>query len=321
MRPEVSTGRRRPGLSALSAVLLTLAGLAVVLAPIAWWARDVALDTDTFTATVAPLAGDPALQAELIALAVRTVDDQVDFVEILDGRVPAVVATTVGGELNDRLAAEVTERVGNLVRSDGFAQIWSGIVRAAHERTLAFVRHEGTALDHDDSGTITLDLRPLVDRGLQAVRELPVPDEVALVIGQVLPDVSDLPTTVVVTRVEWLPTVVDRLALLDGVAGWIGWAAAGLTAAGLALARRRLRAAAVLCAGIALGWLVVRIGWSIAVSGLWERDPLLWRTVANVVAGPSGSLWVYPVVAAAAAGVLWWRSTAPRPESTTSRQS
>lgn len=305
-------------------MLLTLAGLAAVLAPLSWWARDVVTDTDTFTATVAPLASDPALQDEMIALAVRTVDEHVDVVELLTGRVPDIVATTVGTELDSRLTAEVTLRVGNLVRSDAFAQIFSGMVRAAHERSLLFLRHEGTALDHDESGTITLDLQPLVDRGLQAVRELPVPDEVALVIGRVLPDVSGIPTTVQLGRVAWLPTVVSGVGLLDAVAGWIGWAAAGFAVAGLWAARRRVRAAALLFAGAAVGWLMVRIGWSIALSGLPEQDPLLWRVVENVAAVPAGSLWVYSVVAAVVAGALWWRSRrspVPSPaETATARQ-
>src|SRR3954469_20148290 len=73
----------------LAAFLIILGCLMAPLAVVTGWAKSTLTDTDTFVATYAPLARDPAVQSFVVDEVTATIDQRVDLEQyisqILDG--------------------------------------------------------------------------------------------------------------------------------------------------------------------------------------------------------------------------------------------
>lgn len=234
-----------------------LLSVGVVLVPVAVgaaWGRWVVLDTERYTATVAPLAHDDlvrvAVRDRLVAAAVDAVD-----VERLADRLVAAVAGDRGtpeldlalrmatSVVSERLVAVVTDVVDDVLASPAFARAWESANRTAHAELVAVLRGEETAVvrPHDDGG-IGVELSSVADAvgASLAARGLRVAQR----------EVGGL--EVVLVDAESLERLRGAYATVDVAARALPTACSLALAGGVLLARRRLRATALAATGVAV---------------------------------------------------------------------
>jgi len=126
----------------LLAALLVLGGLAALAVGVPTaWVKHTVLDTDRYTAAVAPLIAEPAVQATVSTALVEAVTSRTSVPEPLVG--------------------PLTTAVSRVVASDAFVPVWERAVRESHEHALAALRGEGRGFALDE-GTLSVELAPLV---------------------------------------------------------------------------------------------------------------------------------------------------------------
>ncbi|GIJ47893.1 hypothetical protein Val02_47790 [Virgisporangium aliadipatigenens] len=171
-RAELDTReRRRETLGAVrrwaGAVLAALAAFALVASVVGVWAARTVLDTERWTATVAPLPGDPAVAAAVAEYTTTQVFAVLDVEERVRAALPEAAGFVVGpvvGQVRDG----VRRTVENVVGSDRFRALWTEVNRRTHQRALAVLR--GTsAVVRTDGDRVTVDLLPVVN---QVIHEL-----------------------------------------------------------------------------------------------------------------------------------------------------
>ncbi|MEU5210801.1 hypothetical protein [Streptomyces sp. NPDC020742] len=233
------TERERPpgaprwrGRALAGGVLLVVGAVLLPLSLVATWARAELTETDSYVASVAPLAQNAAVQRAVI-------DDVTDGVMThvrLDGLLKAVSPAqrpAVRQRFTRGIRGFVARQVRQVVTGSGFPAMWNGVHRTAH-RTL-----DGT-LTAPGRSAVTLDLTPVVERvrrevshngmGLDLLRRVPRSG-----VEIVLLKAPDVP------RVRTVYDLVGHGARL------LPPAAVLCLGGGLLLARRRRRA--LICAG------------------------------------------------------------------------
>ncbi len=153
------TEARRPKrLRRISAwVVLVLACLLAVVSVLVVFVRNEALNTDTYVATVAPLAKDPAVQA---AVANRVSDALLSRVDV-KGEIQQALPKRAGF-----LAAPITSGVDTAVhtvalkavQSDQFATAWTAINRTAHQQLVNLLTGSTTGAVSSSDGEVSVDL-------------------------------------------------------------------------------------------------------------------------------------------------------------------
>jgi hypothetical protein len=257
-----------------SAGLVVLASVVLVASVIGIWARRNFLDTDRFVDRAGPLIEQPSVQD---ALATRLtdqlmliVDPEALFAEVLPER-----GQLLAVPLANAVEGFVRDRVESFVATEQFERLWVGAISAAHSTSVRVLRGESAAVTTED-GQVTLNLVPVLNAVLaQITAESPE------ILGRQvnLPDVSvdDIPEAAI-ARVEdalgieldddfgqftvyddgtleaaqrgvdlFDRFVVVLLPLGLAIAAWALW-----------LSHRRRRTLLQLCAGIALGMVLVR---------------------------------------------------------------
>ncbi|MFH8975042.1 hypothetical protein [Streptomyces sp. NPDC017890] len=208
--------------SALSAVLLALACLAVPCGTVAGWAVYGLADTGRYVAAMAPLAGDPDVR--------NVVADAVG-----DGVVDEVAAGPLNGTV--RLFAQDAAR--SFTRTEAFREGWDAANRTVHDTVLRALRDERA-----HGRAVTVDLAPVTARVKERLTEDNVPFARRIPVRH--------------TAVTVLPArETDRLRkgyhVLDVAAFWLPIAAVVFALTGIAVAARRRRAVAAAGIGTALG--------------------------------------------------------------------
>jgi hypothetical protein len=160
---------------------VTLAVLASVLAlasVIAVWSRNQLLDTDSYVATVAPLAKDPVIQADV---AERLAVVIIDFADV-ENRVGALLPEQLNVVAENATTAFnefVREQTVNIVESEAFYVVWVESNRLGH-RAITAVLTGDTPTEGIRAGVIDLSplVRQVVDalvgRGATFLEEVPV---------------------------------------------------------------------------------------------------------------------------------------------------
>jgi len=111
--------------------LSVLLVVAVLLSSVAVWANKQVTNTDYFVKTVAPLADDPAVQAEVSERMTQTIVAAVN----IDGRLGAYLPGQLdflAEKTNAAFQKLVLSQVDKLVDSDAFRKLWSGAARLGH---------------------------------------------------------------------------------------------------------------------------------------------------------------------------------------------
>lgn len=249
-----------------SAVLIVVTCVLVPVALITVWVHDIALDTDRYVKTVAPLATEPAIRATAVdriskAVAVR-IDGDRAAAELADwlrsqGLPPQATAAvrSLGPQLDSAVDGAVTKVVTRIVHSESFAVAWRNANREAHHAVVDALTGEGRGAVGVGGGTVTLDVgtvveqakRQLVDAGLSPADRIPRVDK-----------------QLVLFQSEELEKIRDGAHLLDLLGHWLPVLTVLTGAAGLLLARRRRRALARTALGAAFACLVVVVALVVA---------------------------------------------------------
>jgi hypothetical protein len=279
LRAEVEglRGRARRGgwwRRTVAASLVALACVVLVVSVVGVWARRNFLDTGRFVDRAGPLIEEPAVQG---ALAVRlteqlmvVVDPEALFQEVLPerGQILAVpLANAVEGFVGDQ--------VESFLGTEQFERLWVGAIGVAHEGAVRVLRGESEVVTTGD-GRITLNLLPVINEVLARItarspellgREVDLPDVT----------VEDVPDAAI-TRVEaalgveldddfgqftvyddgTLSAAQDAISLFDRLVVVLLPLGILLAALALWLSHRRRRTLLQLCAGLAIGMVLIR---------------------------------------------------------------
>lgn len=252
------------------AVLCVLVAVLAITSVTSRFVRGEILDTDRYVSTVAPLASDPAVQAEisntitdeifgridveaLTAAALTTLTDAVPATENAPRVDRAVegLAPVIAGQAR----SFVQQTVSSFVASDQFESLWLQANRAAHTALVAVVTGDvgPSSVTVDDSGTVSISLGTvidnvkarLLDRGFTFAEKIPAVDK-----------------QFVLFRSPELVRAQRAVSALDTAADVLPWLTIALAFAAVAVAPRGRRMRALSLAGLSLvlAMLVLAIG-------------------------------------------------------------
>lgn len=283
----------RPSASAItrSIVATLLITIGVVLAPlgaVGTWAHGQLVDTDRFVQTFAPLAHDPEVQVLVTSQVSGAIQASIDIDGLVDDLVqgvsglglPSRASAALGllaGPAADGIRSLIDDGVERVVTSPQFAQTWEIALRQTHSRATAILQGDPeTALQLSRDGTLSLQLGPiiaevrqsLIDQGFRLAERIPAIDRsIPLVSAESL----------------GLARAVYQLSVVVGY--WLPWVALGLLAAGVAIARQRIRALAWAGAGLTVAFLLLAAGLAIGrrLFAATVSPSVMPATTANIV--------------------------------------
>ena len=224
----------------MAIVLVVCVGLLSLLSVVAGYVRGELLDTDSYVEIVAPLARNPAVQAEVVDAVTNKVVDSVNFDDLAasarellaarDGRLAQLLnsdrrladalnsALSGLGPLLQNQVAEATRRATErVVESPRFAELWTEANRVAQRATLAALRDEGSALRTDD-GAVRIDVGVIVEE----VKQRLVQSGFAL--AERIPTVD---SEIVLIESAQLAQAQRALLIFDQIAPWVPWVTLG----------------------------------------------------------------------------------------------
>ncbi|GAA4049705.1 hypothetical protein [Streptomyces shaanxiensis] len=244
-----------------SAVLIVVTCVLVPVALITVWVHDIALDTDRYVSTVAPLATEPAIQDAAVHRISEAVDVRIDGDQAAaelagwlssQGLPPRATAAVrgLGPQIDSAVDGAVNKVVTRIVHSDAFATVWTNANERAHNAVVHALTGEGRGAVGVEGGTVTLDVgtvveqvkQELVDAGLSPAANIP-----------------DVDKQLVLFQSEELEKIREGAHLLDEVGYWLPVLTVLIGVAGVLLARRRRRALVRTALGAAFACLVVVI--------------------------------------------------------------
>ena len=172
--------KKRRGRTIASWVLIVLACLLAVLSVVVVYARNELLNTDTFVATVAPLAKDKAIQT---TVATKVSDSLVARTDI-EQRVKNALPSQAGFLANPITGAVQTATYQitlKLVQSSRFQTLWEQALRNSHEQVDNLLLGNKVGALQSTNGQVTVDLtqieneakRQLSAHGLSVFNKLP----------------------------------------------------------------------------------------------------------------------------------------------------
>lgn len=265
--PSVRENASRPSRSAGSRIRAALAGvlivLSAILAPVAVvgaWARLELVDTDRFVATFAPLAQEPEVQALVAGEVTAAIERSVDIRGLVDEVAGGFDGLNLPPRATDALrllagpAAEgirslLAGAVDRAVASPAFATIWDAALRQSHARAIALLQDRpDQALALGDDGTLSLQLGPVIAQ----VRASLVDGGLAM--ASAIPNVE---RSIPLVTSDALVSARTGYAVATAAGYWLPWAVLLLAVAGVALARRRIRAVGLVGLGLTLGLLML----------------------------------------------------------------
>lgn len=266
--PKGSHGRTagRAARVTASGVLAVLACVLAPLALIAVWVHDIALDTDRYVATMAPLARNRAVQDAAVARLTKAVDVKVNGPEataelaawLRSQGLPPRAASAVqnlGPQLDSAVDDSVHKAATRIVRSDRFALAWEQANRRAHTAIVQVLTGQGRGAVDVRGDTVVLDVGVAVDNlkkqleaeGLAPAAAIPSTDKELTLFSS-----------------AQLGKLRKAAHVLDVVGNWIVPLVVLLAAAGILLARHRRRALARTALGVAFACLLGAIALAIA---------------------------------------------------------
>ena len=284
----------------LSAVLIIVALLLAPVAILAGYAKSQLTSTDTFVSTLAPLAGDPAVQQVVSKAVAETVKADLNLeanvAEVFAGldQLPLPPRSAAGlagleGPVVLGLNSLVTTAADELVASHQFAQLWEQTLRITHTQLTATLSGDPAALAQVGAdGSLRLQLQPIVS----AVKHRLIAQGVGF--ARFIPDVE---RSIVIVDSGAFGQLSVLYGLVVRLGTWLPWLSLALMVAGVLMAQRRRRALRSTATGLALAMLalagVIAIGRGVAAATL----PQGVLTRAAVLAG-------YDAVLAPARGMV-----------------
>lgn len=254
--PVRSMGRgTRAGRWVGAVALVTVATLLAMVSVLAVFARNQALDTDRFVATMSPLARDPVVQDAIARRLTAEVTKQVDLDRL--GReasawlrqqgAPPAVDSLVGPAVNGA-ESFVSRQITAIVHSDTFAQAWDAAIRAAHKNLRAVLTGQGSTVIKSEGTTVSVDLGALIGTVKQRLQDR------GFGLASKIPKVN---VEFVLFSSAQLPKLRSYVTLLDTVATWLPWVALVLLALAVAVAPGHRRGLLVVGVFLAVGGLLL----------------------------------------------------------------
>lgn len=157
-----STGRAIT--ATVLAVLVAL--LAIPSVALLWMNRQV-LNPDRYLATVAPLASNPEVQAQITTRVTDEVMTHLDLNSLLSSMTADLPPTAarglqaLAGPIDSAIEKFVQDTVSDFVSSNAFASVWQTANRTAHKALMSVLTGDGQVVQADND-TITVDLGPIV---------------------------------------------------------------------------------------------------------------------------------------------------------------
>lgn len=219
------TGRRRWRRLAV-ALLIVLGCVITAGASVTVWLKSVALNTDTFVATVGPLSRNQDVALAIGNFAVDALFEEINAEQVVADALPEeagfLAAPLVGAieNFSRDVAAEV-------ISSDVFSAIWTTAIRLAHETALSLLRDEG-GLFYISKGEVTIDLSDLLgtvqDRlastGLAFLEDLPISEDSGKIVVYQAAQLAQIQQAL--TILDRAGIILPLLALVAfGVALWV----------------------------------------------------------------------------------------------------
>lgn len=248
-------------------VLVILTAVLAIAAVPALYLRSEVLDTDRYVATVAPLASDPAIQAEISNKVTTQITEAVDVEGITRdamtelGNVAPRVAAVISGlapAIAEQTKSLIHSAVSRFVASPQFQDLWIQVNRVAHQGLVNLATgNTGGTVGIDESGTVTISTKEIIARVKSILVEQGV--DLASRIPEVNAQITLLQSPELVRATEAIRTL-DRTApilawmtVLSAVGAIAvaprGWRRRTTSRVGLALAV----AMALLALGLAIG--------------------------------------------------------------------
>ncbi len=278
--PAETPASHHRGRTVAATVLGVLAVLVLTVGAVAVWAKATVLRSEEVAALVGDAIAETDVQTALAALLADQVQDAVGLEARLVDLLPAQLdrfAPSIAAGTN----AAVERVLGRVLAEPAVQDAVETLVERAHARALALLRGDGlTGGLSVDGGAVTLNLLPLVARGLVAVQDLGFLDDVTVpelepggdpaeqtaqleaAIGRDLPDgfaqlvVYDSET--VANAQESVQTAQRILALSERAVWLLVVLSVVLVAATILVAPRRARAVLVLSLGTAATMVLLR---------------------------------------------------------------
>ncbi|NEN04422.1 hypothetical protein G3T36_00915 [Diaminobutyricibacter tongyongensis] len=312
---QVKKKGRGWGWTLLATVLIVIGAILAPVAVVASWAKVVLTDSDTFVATYAPLAKDPAVQAYITNQIVDVINQQVDVKQLTNDVIDGITSLGTGpaatkalealkGPAAQGIQSLVHTAVGNFVSSPAFADVWTSALRLSHEQLVATMQNNPkAAITIGSDGSIGIQLAPIIERVKSTL------------VSQGITFASQIPTidrTITVAQSDAIPTIqaAYNVALLAGA--WLPWVALAFLAAGVLVARRRAVALIWAAVALALSMIVVAAAFAIGrIVFISSTSPALLpssvaRTLFNTVVAAMQETTVAVLVLAIVVAVVGW---------------
>ena len=247
---------RRPGRwRRISAwVLVVLASLLAVVSVLVVFVRNEILDTDTYVATVGPLASDPAIQSAVAGAVSRHLIAKVDVQQRVSSALPAK-AGFLAAPITSSLESLTHQVALKVIQSPAFEKLWVSANRAAHKQMVALLTGDQSGALTADRGKVSLDLGNVQAKVKQALDKqgITIFDKVPTVNGTsfVLFESNQL------VKAQGLIRTLDRLAYLLPILSVICYAG------GILLTANRRRGLVRAAIGLAVAMAVLLVGVSL----------------------------------------------------------
>jgi hypothetical protein len=238
-------------------VLLLIAALLATLSVVARYARDQIINTDTYVATVTPLASDPAVQNAIATRVSNAVIQKLDIPKLINDLAAATgrpradeIASAIAGPVTDAVEGFVNKAVLKFVQSPRFAKLWVNVNTKAHTQLSAVLTGEGTEVVKTQGDQIIIEVGPIVAQVKQDLINS------GLSVASKIPSVS---VQVPVITVQNLPAIQSYVKLLDNLATWLPLIALLVLGLGIWLAPGHRRAALIGVVMIAIMMIILLV--------------------------------------------------------------
>lgn len=248
-------------------VVLT-AVLALATVP-ALYLRSEVLDTDRYVATVAPLASDPAIQAEITEKVTTQITDTVDIEGITRdamaelGKVAPRVAAVITGlapAIAEQTKSLIHSAVSKFVASQQFQDLWIQVNRVAHQGLVNLATgNTGGTVSIDQSGTVTISTKEIIARVKSALVQQGV---------DIASRIPDIDRQIPILQTPELARAAQAIRTLDQTAPILAWLTV-LSAIGAVVAAPRgwkRRTVSNVGLGIAVAMALLALGLAIGLN-------------------------------------------------------
>ncbi|GAB2698924.1 hypothetical protein [Kitasatospora kifunensis] len=256
-RAEPAAQRTR---AAFAGLLLVLAALLTPLSVVAVWASSLVENTDRYVATVAPLAGNPAVQNAVADRLAGAVTQNLSAGSLLQQIAPSEQSALGGllgqlsGPIDSALQGLVRNQAQNVVSSPAFATFWVQANRTVHDQFSKALTGKGGGAVQLTNNAVTIDLAPLIDQLKQQLVNSGVG------VASLIPTIHVQYTVVDSSEVG---TVRTGIRLLELAGAWLPVVTVLFAALGLLLARHRRHALIALALGVTVATIALGIGLSV----------------------------------------------------------